>query len=153
MSAIDAEHPTKSNSAAVMKADLLKLLPNLRAFAISLCGDVTVAEDVVQDTLVRAWEHQDKFEPGTNLRAWLFTILRNTYFTRFRKQWREVEDPAGLYTADLVSAPNQEHEIEIQGVRDALQLLPPDQRELVRGVLHLPCGPPLPTELAPMGHG
>jgi RNA polymerase sigma-70 factor, ECF subfamily len=118
-----------SNSAAVMKADLIKVLPNLRAFAISLCGDYTEADDLVQDTLMKAWEHQDKFEPGTNLRAWLFTILRNTYFSRFRKRRREVEDPDGALAATLSSAPTQGFHVELAELRQALALLVPDQRE------------------------
>ena len=68
MSSIEGPH---SNAAAVIKTDLLKFLPNLRAFAVSLCGDVTQADDLVQDTIVKAWEHHAKFEPGTNLKAWL----------------------------------------------------------------------------------
>jgi RNA polymerase sigma-70 factor (ECF subfamily) len=126
-----------SNSAALMKADLLKLLPNLRAFAVSLCGDLAQADDLVQDTLVKAWEHQAKFEPGTNLRAWLFTILRNTYFTRFRKHRREVSDPDGLHAAAVVCEPTQEIHIQIQEVRAALPLLPPEQREALLHVVVL----------------
>ena len=118
-----------SNSAAVLKADLLKLLPNLRAFAISLCSNDSEADDLVQDTLIKAWEHQDKFEIGTNLRGWLFTILRNTYFSRYRRRWREVADPDGFHSAGLPLAANQEFNAELQDVRAALAQLPPDQRE------------------------
>jgi RNA polymerase sigma-70 factor, ECF subfamily len=118
-----------SNSAAAMKSDLIKLLPNLRAFAISLCGNDVEADDIVQETLIKAWTHQDKFQPGTNLRAWLFTILRNTYFSRFRKRRREVEDVDGARAATLFEPPIQDFHIELAELRHALALLPPDQRE------------------------
>jgi len=56
---------------------------------------------------MRAWASQDRFVPGTNLHAWLFTILRNSYFSESRKARRSVEDPDGSYTARLASAPEQ----------------------------------------------
>ena len=75
-----------------LKQSLLALIPNLRAFAVSLCGDIERADDLVQETLLKAWNHLDSFQEGTNLRAWLFTILRNTYFSECRRRRREVED-------------------------------------------------------------
>ena len=84
-----------------LKQSLIALIPNLRAFAISLCGDADKADDLVQDTLMRAWDHMDKFQEGTNLRAWLFTILRNAYFSHYRKRRREVEDRDGTRAAEL----------------------------------------------------
>src|SRR5262249_34919298 len=68
---------------------------SLRAFAVSLCGDKERADDLVQETLFKAWNHLDSFKEGTNLKAWLFTILRNTYFSERRKRRREVEDADG----------------------------------------------------------
>ena len=78
-----------------LQALLIGAVPNLRAFANSLCGDPTRADDLVQDTLVKAWTNLASFEKGSNLKAWLFTILRNTYFLEFRKRRREVEDADG----------------------------------------------------------
>src|SRR5215469_14224152 len=75
-------------SADSFKDALIAEIPNLRAFAASLSGSVTLADDVVQDTLLRAWSNSDKFQEGTNLRAWLFTILRNTYYSHYRKRAR-----------------------------------------------------------------
>lgn len=114
---------------ASMKQALIALLPNLRAFAVSLCGDVDRADDLVQDTLVRAWSNMDKFQEGTNLRAWLFTILRNTYFSTFRKRRREVADPEGARAAGLAVMPEQQGHVDLADFRRALDRLAPDQRE------------------------
>src|ERR687897_2820925 len=86
---------------------LLAAVPSLRAFAISLCGQVDRADDLVQDTLLRALSHIDRFERGTNLNAWLFTILRNLFHSEYRKRKREVEDVDGTYAAKLKTALNQ----------------------------------------------
>src|SRR5215204_1677356 len=73
-----------------MRTALLGAVPSLRAFGISLCGDIDRADDLVQDTLVRALANIHRFEPGTNLNAWLFTILRNLFHSEYRKRKREV---------------------------------------------------------------
>ena len=114
-----------SQSASLKKA-LLGLIPNLRAFAVSLCGDVERADDLVQETLLKAWNHLESFEPGTNLRAWLFTILRNTYFSECRKRRREVD---GAKAAHLAVHPDQQGHLDMRDFRLALNQLPPDQRE------------------------
>ena len=75
-----------------VRGAMLAAVPNLRAFAVSLCGDIDRANDLVQETLLRAWSHLESFEPGTNMSAWLFTILRNHFRTEYRKRRREVED-------------------------------------------------------------
>ena len=80
---------------------LLAAVPSLRAFAISLSGQVDRADDLVQDTLLRALSNLHRFEPGTNLNAWLFTILRNLFHSEYRKRRREVEDPDGSYAGRL----------------------------------------------------
>lgn len=73
--------------------DVVAAMPSLKAFALSLCRNPTRAEDLVQDTVVAALTHKDKFQTGTNLGAWLFIILRNKFRTRLRKSKRDVEDP------------------------------------------------------------
>jgi RNA polymerase sigma-70 factor (ECF subfamily) len=108
---------------------MLGLIPNLRAFAVSLCGDIERADDLVQETLLKAWNHQDSFQEGTNLRAWLFTILRNTYFSECRRRRREVEDRDGMKAADLSVHPEQPGHLDMQDFRKALDILPLDQRE------------------------
>ena len=108
---------------------LLAAIPSLRAFAISLCGSPDRADDLVQDTLVKAWSHIDRFERGTNLNAWLFTILRNNFFSDHRKRVREVEDADGSYAATLTTAPDQLSHLDFDDLRQALLKLPTDQRE------------------------
>lgn len=108
---------------------LLGAVPSLRAFAISLCGQVDRADDLVQDTLLRALSHIDRFERGTNLNAWLFTILRNLFHSEYRKRRREVEDPDGSYAGRLKTQPEQGARLDFEDFRTALAKLPPDQRE------------------------
>jgi RNA polymerase sigma-70 factor (ECF subfamily) len=83
----------------------------------------------VQETLLRALAHIDSFEPGTNMPAWLFTILRNLFRSEYRKRRREVEDAEGRYADTLKSNPEQTGRVEFQEFRTALDKLPPDQRE------------------------
>jgi RNA polymerase sigma-70 factor, ECF subfamily len=108
---------------------MLAAVPSLRAFAISLCGNVDRADDLVQEALLRAWGNLDSFEPGTNMSAWLFTILRNVFRSEYRKRRREVEDADGTYADSLTSLPNQTSSLEMDEFRKALDLLPSDQRE------------------------
>src|ERR1700751_1984959 len=112
-----------------MSEAVLAAVPSLRAFAISLSGNVDRADDLVQDTLVRALVNIDSFEPGTNLSAWLFTILRNLFRSEYRKRRREVEDGDGTYAESLKSQPEQEARVEFREFRTALAKLPSDQRE------------------------
>ena len=88
-----------------VKDGMLRLVPNLRAFAVSLCGNIERADDLVQETLLKAWNNIDDFQEGTNLRAWLFTILRNTYFSDCRRRRREVEDRDGSQGGGPLGAP------------------------------------------------
>lgn len=108
---------------------LVAQIGSLRAFAVSLCGDRDRADDLVQETLFKAWNHLDSFKEGTNLKAWLFTILRNTYFSERRKRKREVEDADGSYAARLSSRPEQDGHMDMQDFQAALSHLPDDQRE------------------------
>lgn len=112
-----------------LRGELTKAIPNLRAFAMSLCGDPTRADDLVQEALLKAWAHHESFQEGTNLKAWLFTILRNVYFSEHRKRRREVEDADGHLSAQLAVRPEQLGHMEFEDFRIALQTLPIDQRE------------------------
>jgi RNA polymerase sigma-70 factor, ECF subfamily len=108
---------------------MLAAVPNLRAFAMSLVGNVDRADDLVQGTLTRAIANIDTFQPGTNMQAWLFTILRNLFRSEFRKRRREVEDADGSYVDSLTSAPQQHGGLEFRELIAALAKLPLVQRE------------------------
>src|SRR4051794_15106553 len=114
---------------AETRAAMLAALPNLRAFAMSLTHNLDAADDLVQDTILRAWKNIDRFEVGTNLNAWLFTILRNGFYSQHRKKRREVEDPDGSYAARLRTAPEQTATCDVQDMLRALARLSPEHRE------------------------
>ena len=111
------------------RATLLDSVRSLRAFAISLVGQVDRADDLVQETLTKAWAHRTSFQPGTNMRAWLFTILRNDFYSTIRKRKREVEDVDGAIAANVGVAPAQQSHLDMDDMRSALLKLPTDQRE------------------------
>ena len=113
------------------KKEMLSLLPNLRAFAISVCGKADHADDLVQDTIMKAWAKQDSFEPGTNMKAWLFTILRNEFYSQMRKRGREVQDSEGIFTERMAVHPAQNGSLDFKDFSVALAQLPHDQREAV----------------------
>ncbi len=109
--------------------EVVGMIPTLRAFAWSLSHNGSDADDLVQDTLIKAWSNRDKFEPGTNLRAWLFTILRNTYYTHVQRRRREVRDETGEYAGALKTLPTQDWSIAMGALQSALQQLPDEHRE------------------------
>src|ERR1700722_19454820 len=112
-----------------VKDDLLAALPSLRAFAISLCGRTSRADDLVQETLVKAWANLASFRPGSNMIAWLYTILRNEYYSEFRKRRYEVGDEDGRHAARMAARPTQEGHMQFLDFRAALDRLAPDHRE------------------------
>jgi RNA polymerase sigma-70 factor (ECF subfamily) len=101
----------------------------MRAFAMSLTGNSALADDMVQDSLVKAWSKIETFERGTNLRAWLFTILRNTYYSHHRKARREVSDPDGVFAANLAQKPDHDGRLQMRDFNTAFALLSDEQRE------------------------
>jgi RNA polymerase sigma-70 factor (ECF subfamily) len=118
-----------TNPSASMKAELLAAIPSLRAFAMSLSGNIDRADDLVQETLVKAWSNLGSFTEGTNMSAWLFTILRNLFYSEYRKRRREVADPEGQFAAKLASSPTQNSHMDFMDFNAALQELSADQRE------------------------
>jgi RNA polymerase sigma-70 factor (ECF subfamily) len=119
----------KSHEPQSISEELLEHTSHLRAFAISLCGDKDYGDDLVQETLTKAIANIDSFKPGTNMRSWLFTILRNTYFTQLRRARHEVRDADGAMAASLSSQPPQEPHLDFQDFERALALLNEEQRE------------------------
>jgi len=116
-----------------VKAELMSALPKLRAFAVSLCGRsggrAERADDLVQETIVRALSNNNSFVPGTNMTAWLYTILRNEFYSEYRKHRREVQDEDGLHAAQLLTKPSQEGHMHFLELRDAMDQLRPEHRE------------------------
>jgi len=123
--------PGRSKAAddARFKNDLLELIPFLRAFARSLCGNQETADDLAQETLVKAWQARDMFAPGTNLKAWLFTILRNQFYSDRRRAWRQA--PWDQEAAERIpgSAGEQSWAAELSDTARALSCLSDEQRE------------------------
>jgi RNA polymerase sigma-70 factor (ECF subfamily) len=112
-----------------MRGRLSAFLPHLRAFALHLTHDPVRSDDLVQSTVLRAWANRDHFQHGTNLEAWLFTILRNSFYSEHRKYRREIEDPDSGFARRLMVYPEQEHRLMLQDLQEALAHLPPEQRE------------------------
>ncbi len=111
------------------RTEIVEHLQPLRAFAMSLTRNPASADDLVQDTIVKAWSNIDKFETGTNMRAWLFTILRNTFYSLRRRRTREVEDVKGDYAASLSERPAHDGRLAMRDFATAFSKLPAEQRE------------------------
>lgn len=120
---------SKGDPDAQFKADLLDLIPFLRAFARSLCGNQETADDLAQETLVKAWQARNMFAPGTNLKAWLFTILRNQFYSDRRRAWRQA--PWDQDAAERIpgSSAEQSWAAELSDTARALSQLSDEQRE------------------------
>lgn len=108
---------------------IIEHLPALRAFALSLTRDPALADDLVQETLLKGWTKFHLYTMGTNLRAWLFTILRNTLHSMRRKRRREVSDPDGLMASQLASKPDHDGRLAMTDLAAAFVRLPLEQRE------------------------
>ncbi|MFP1645277.1 RNA polymerase sigma factor [Pontitalea aquivivens] len=113
------------------REELPEHLGALRAFALSLTRNASAADDLVQDTIVKAWSNIDRFQPGTNLRAWLFTILRNTFYSDRRKRKREVADPDGIHAASLFDKPAHDGRLAMNDFLQAFDQLSPEHREVL----------------------
>ncbi|SHH02079.1 RNA polymerase sigma factor [Cognatishimia maritima] len=109
--------------------ELTEHIGALRAFAMSLTRNSATADDLVQETLIKAWKNIDSFQPGSNMRAWLFTILRNTFYSLRRKRKREVEDTDGSLSLSLASKPDHDGRLNMRDFMKAFDQLPDTQRE------------------------
>jgi len=118
-----------TDSQSDLQGELAALVPNLRAFARSLSGSSDHADDLVQETLVKAWHNRSRFAPGSNLKAWLFTILRNTYLSERRKRKWEVQDVDGVGASQLSVNGSQHGHMDMVDFQKAFALLPHDQKE------------------------
>jgi RNA polymerase sigma-70 factor (ECF subfamily) len=123
------------------RVDLVAAVPRLRRYAFSQCRNASEADDLVQTTLMRAWENRSRFVPGTRLIAWLFTILRHTFINQRKRLRREVEDVDGAFAATLRLEPEQEHRVGLVQLQAALNDLTAEHREtlllvMVDGLLY-----------------
>ncbi len=118
-----------TSPSSTLRDDLVKSIPSLRAFAISLCHNRTEADDLVQETLIRAWNNLSNFQEGTNLKAWLFTILRNNFYNGLRRQKHQNEYARTMDSSQFVVQASQDKTLEFGDVMRNLGDLPPDQRE------------------------
>lgn len=111
------------------KRELTQVIPHLRAFARGLCGRPDMADDLVQETMLKAWAAQARFEPGTSMRAWTFVILRNAYLTDMRRNRFRGEYDEGVAERILTAPAGQEEPIHLSDMHRALLTLPPERRE------------------------
>jgi len=124
-------HSSALDTSSEFRAQMIEIIPSLRAFARGLCGNRDMADDLAQEAVMRAWAAQDSFTPGTNFRAWIYMILRNYFYTTVRKNSRMASwDPEAAERLLVQSAP-QQHHIHMNDVEIALQKLPAVQREVL----------------------
>ncbi|WP_225205037.1 sigma-70 family RNA polymerase sigma factor [Novosphingobium huizhouense] len=125
-----AQRPERPrNAGPEFKRELTAVIPHLRAFARGLCGRPDLADDLVQETLLKAWAAQDRFEPGTSMRAWTFVILRNAYLTDMRRNRFRAEYDETVAERILVAPAGQEGPLHLSDMHRALLTLPPERRE------------------------
>jgi RNA polymerase sigma-70 factor (ECF subfamily) len=113
------------------RKELLTVLPHLRAFARGLCGRPDFADDLVQETAVKAWSARDRYQAGTNMRAWTFAILRNHYLSELRRTRRQTDLDDGAAERMLVMEADQEGPLHLDDMEHALHRLAPERREAV----------------------
>ena len=117
-----------SSTPCLFQAQILKMVPRLRAFAVSLCRDQSRADDLVQETFAKAWKYQSRFVTGSNLKAWLFTILRNTFISELRKRKGEIDDPDGALVSNACCKAAQDGYVDLADLTTSLGELPTEQR-------------------------
>lgn len=126
---VSAAATVAADALARFKLDLMQHVPALRRFARAFCRDAAAADDMAQEALLKAWTHRDSFAEGTNMRGWLFTILRNAYYSDMRRKRREVEDADGKIAERFPVKATQQDNLELDDLRRAMSLLPAEQRE------------------------
>ena len=111
------------------KQELVQLIPHLRAFARTLCGDATAADDLAQDAVMKAWDARASFQMGTNMKAWTFMILRNQFYSEKRRSWRQTQLDQEAAERTLVAVDDPEAPVALDELRLGLAMLPAEQRE------------------------
>jgi len=116
-------------SEAAFKGDLVALIPHLRAFARTLCGDAAAADDLAQDAVLKAWDARSSFQMGTNMKAWTLMILRNQFYSEKRRSWRQTQLDQDAAERTLVATDDPEAPVALDEMRLAMGMLPSEQRE------------------------
>jgi RNA polymerase sigma-70 factor (ECF subfamily) len=111
------------------KQELVTLIPHLRAFARTLTGDPTAADDLAQDAMMKAWDARASFQLGTNMKAWTFMILRNQFYSEKRRSWRQSQLDQEAAERTLVAVDDPEAPVALDELRMSLGMLPAEQRE------------------------
>ena len=111
-----------------LQREIVKLIPSLHAFSRTLTRNPTDADDLLQEGLLKALVNLHQFTPGTNLKAWMFTIVRNTFYTNYKKKRREVASPLED-TSAIGIEPTQDWSLTMDEVNEAMQHLPGDQKQ------------------------
>jgi RNA polymerase sigma-70 factor (ECF subfamily) len=132
----EKSHDDRSKPAArqsgddhAFKHELVQLIPHLRAFARTLCGDPAAADDLAQDAMMKAWDARSSFQMGTNMKAWTFMILRNQFYSEKRRSWRQSQLDQEAAERTLVAVDDPEAPVALDELRQGLAMLPPEQRE------------------------
>ena len=123
-----APKPPSSDDEA-FKTQLVSLIPHLRAFARTLAGDPTAADDLAQDAMMKAWDARASYQMGTNMKAWTFMILRNQFYSEKRRSWRQSQLDQEAAERTLVAVDDPEAPVALDELRLALASLPEEQRE------------------------
>ena len=121
--------PADPERDAIFKKELVQLIPHLRAFARTLTGDPTAADDLAQDAMMKAWDARASFQLGTNMKAWTFMILRNQFYSEKRRSWRQSQLDQEAAERTLVAVDDPEAPVALDELRQGLAMLPPEQRE------------------------
>ena len=120
---------TSAQTDEAFKHELVGLIPHLRAFARTLAGDPTSADDLAQEAMMKAWDARGSYQMGTNMKAWTFMILRNQFYSEKRRAWRQTQLDQEAAERTLVAVDNPEAPVALDELRQSLAMLPPEQRE------------------------
>jgi RNA polymerase sigma-70 factor (ECF subfamily) len=127
--AVIREADRSAEADLAFQRDLVQLIPHLRAFARTLCGDAAAADDLAQDAMLKAWDARQSFQMGTNMKAWTFMILRNQFYSEKRRSWRQSQLDQEAAERTLIAVDDPSAPVELDELRQALAVLPDEQRE------------------------
>ncbi|MEQ8432697.1 MAG: sigma-70 family RNA polymerase sigma factor [Oceanicaulis sp.] len=126
-----ANEPREALPTAEFRQELTAAIPYMRAFSRSLTGNEAAADDLTQDALVKAWRARERFRAGTNFRAWIFTIVRNQFYSDQRRSWRQAPWDEEKAKRTLSGPQGLDSMMALDELRRALVELPDDQREAI----------------------